>query len=128
MNTSTLPIVLLTALTLTACATIEQKMVESGATRLDAQQVKSHVVGKTERWSKGGGYYRPDGTLETVWEGSMQKGPYTIADDGKVCYDVETWDRECHFYMNDSGKIIMIYKKKNVGAHEMFYGNQLSKL
>ncbi len=43
------------ALTLSACATIEEKLTENGATRLNADQVETHIVGKTERWSKGGG-------------------------------------------------------------------------
>jgi len=128
MKSSTLSIAFIAALTLTACATTEQKMLEAGATRLNAAQVKTYIINKTERWSEGGGFYSPDGTLETVWKGSMQEGPYTIADDGKVCYDVKTWDRECHFYMNDNGKIVMIYKRKNVGAREMLDGNQLANL
>ena len=116
------------ALTLTACATIEEKLTENGATRLDAQQVKSHIAGKTEKWSKGAGYYNPNGTLETLWEGVNSSGTYTIAADGNVCYEVETWEKECHFYMNDNGEIIMIYKGKNVGTHELQMGNQLSSL
>jgi len=113
-------------LVLTACATTEQKMIDAGATRLNATQVKTYIVGKTEKWSNGAGYYNPNGTLETVWEGSKQSGTYTIAADGNVCYEVKTWDRLCHFYMNDGGKITMIYKGKNVGTHDVLAGNQLT--
>ncbi len=116
------------ALTLSACATIEEKLTENGATRLNAEQVKSHIVGKTESWSKGGGYYSPDGILETVWEGATNSGPYTIADDGNVCYEVADWGKECHFYMNDGGSITMIYKNRNVGARDILPGNQLESL
>ena len=89
------------SIALTACATIEENLTEAGATRLNAAQAKTHIVGKTEKWTNGAGYYNPNGTIETVWEGSKQSGPYTIAADGNVCYEVETWDRLCHFYMND---------------------------
>lgn len=116
------------ALALTACATIEEKMTAQGAIRLDAEQVTNHIVGKTERWSQGGGYYNPDGTLETVWEGSKQSGPYIISDDGEVCYDVRGWKRHCHFYMNDNGSITMIYKGRNVGPRDVLNGNQLATL
>ncbi len=116
------------ALTLTACATIEEKMTAKGATRLNAEQVKTHIVGNTEKWTKGGGYYNSNGILETVWKGASQSGPYEILGDGKVCYEVKTWSRLCHFYMNDSGTITMIYKGKNVGEREIVTGNQLSSL
>ncbi len=113
---------------LSACANIEEKLSANGATRLDADQVKSHIVGNTERWTKGGGYYNPDGILETVWEGATSSGPYTIAADGNVCYEVKTWDRECHFYMNDGGAVTMIYKNRNVGTRDVLTGDQLSTL
>lgn len=116
------------ALTLPACATIEEKLTESGATRLNAEQVKTHIVGNTEKWTKGGGFYNPNGTLETLWEGSKSSGPYTIAADGNVCYEVKTWDRLCHFYMNDGGTVKMIYKNRKVGTRDVLKGNQLSKL
>lgn len=115
-------------LVLAACAGIEEKMTAKGATRLNAEQVASHIVGKTEKWSKGGGYYNTNGTLETVWKGSAQSGPYAIQDNGTVCYEVEGWDRLCHFYMNDNGTVTMIYKGRNVGAREVMQGNQLSTL
>ncbi len=115
-------------LTLSACATIEEKLTENGATRLNADQVKSHIVGKTEKWTKGGGYYGPDGILETVWEGATNSGPYTIANDGNVCYEVADWGKECHFYMNDGGSITMIYKGKDGGTHDILQGNQLGSL
>ncbi len=115
-------------LTLSACATIEEKLTAAGATRLNARQVKSHIVDKTEKWSEGGGYYNPNGTLEVVWKGANESGPYTIADDGNVCYEVADWGKECHFYMNDGGTVTMIYKGKDVGTLDILQGNQLGNL
>jgi len=115
-----------TTLFLTACVTAEEKLIADGATWLDASQVKTHIVGKTEKWSKGGGYYAPNGTIETLWEGAEQSGTYTIAADGTVCYEVETWDKECHYYLNKGGKISLMYNGKYYGEYEVLVGNQLS--
>ena len=120
--------VLAVFLGISACASVEQKMMEAGATRLDKGQAMPHVSGKTEKWTKGGGYYGSNGTLEVVWEGKRLSGPYTIADDGEVCYNVETWGKECHFYMNEGGKVVMMYEGRNVGVKELMSGNQLSGL
>ncbi len=115
-------------LSLTACATAEEKLTEAGATRLNAAQVETRIVGNTEKWSKGGGYYNPNGTLEVLWKGANENGPYTIAADGNVCYEVADWGKECHFYMNDGGIITMIYKGKDGGTHDILKGNQLGSL
>ena len=110
-----LALVFIVTLGISACASTEQKMMEAGATRLDGAQATAHISGNTEKWSKGGGYYNPNGTLEVGWKGSQLSGPYTVADDGNVCYEVADWGKECHFYMNENGAAIMIYKgKRNI--------------
>ncbi len=113
------------AISLSACATTEEKLTEAGAKRLNAAQVESHIVGNTEKWTKGGGYYNPNGTLEVVWEGADESGPYTIADDGNVCYQIADWGKDCHFYMKDGETVTMIYKGKDGGARDILQGNQL---
>lgn len=131
MKISNLSIAFLTALTLSACATIEQKMTEAGATRLDAQQVKTHLSGMTERWTKGGGFYNSDGNIEVVWKAADHSGSWNVSDDGEVCVEVETWDKFCHHYLNDNGEITLIYKKDGktrADVKEMFNGNQLANL
>jgi len=131
MKSSTLSIAFIAALTLTACATTEQKMMEAGATQLNAAQVKSHIVGKTERWSKGGGFYNADGAIDVVWKGSAHNGKWQVSNDGQVCIQVPTWDEFCHHYLNNNGAITLIYKKDGrtrADVKEMFNGNQLSKL
>jgi hypothetical protein len=113
---------------LSACATVEEKLIESGATRLNGEQAAKHITGYTERWSKGGGYYNPDGKLEVVWNGANLSGPYTISSDGNVCYEVSDWGQECHYYMDDHGSIVLIWKGKNSGVRELMKGNRLSDL
>ena len=113
------------ALIMSACATVEDKLAESGATRLDGEQAKAHIADHTETWTKGAGYYAADGTLHVVWQGAKLEGPYTVSSDGNVCYKVADWDKECHFYMNDNGRIIMMYKGKDLGVKEIAAGNLL---
>ena len=124
-----LALVIIVTLGLSACVTTEEKMTQAGATRMNGTQATAHISGNTEKWSKGGGYYNPNGTLEVVWSGSQISGPYTVADDGNVCYEVADWGKQCHFYMNENGAAIMIYKgKRNADALEMMAGNKLSEL
>lgn len=118
-------------LTLSACATIEEKLTEKGATRLNAEQVKSHIVGNTERWTKGGGYYSSDGGIDVVWKGSAHTGKWQVSNKGRVCVQVPTWDEFCHHYLDNNGEITLIYKKDGstrADVKEMFEGNQLSTL
>jgi hypothetical protein len=124
-----LALIMIVTLGLSACASTEQKMMEAGATRMNGAQATAHISGNTEKWSKGGGYYNPNGTLEVIWKGAELSGPYTVADDGNVCYEVADWGKECHFYMNENGAAIMIYKgKRKADANEMMAGNKLSQL
>ncbi len=54
---------------LAACASPREKLIESGATPYTEAEVKELVTGKTEIWTKGAGYYGPDGTLNVRWKG-----------------------------------------------------------
>ena len=118
-------------LTLSGCATIEQKMIETGATRLNDAQVESHLTGMTEKWSKGGGFYNLDGQMEVVWKGVRQTGTWETSADGTVCYKMPDWDKNCHYYLDNNGEITLIYKKDGktfASVKEMFEGDQLSSL
>ena len=121
-----LSIVIILALGLSACASVEQKMTETGASRLNGTQATAHISGNTEKWSKGAGYYNPNGTLELVWEGADLSGPYTVAEDGNVCYKVASWGKLCHFYMNDNGTVVSVFKGKWY-VDEIMNGNKLSE-
>ena len=115
------------SLILSACTSTYQKMLDAGATRLNDKQVKTHLVNRTERWSKGGGYYQADSKIDIVWKGSDYRGEWQVSDDGEVCVMVPTWDKFCHHYLNDNGSITMMYEGKPT-VKEMFKGNQLSTL
>ena len=111
---------------LTACASQEQKMIEAGAIRLSAEQTIAHISGNTEKWTKGGGYYHPNGLLDIIWDGTKASGTYTVDSNGNVCTKLDK--TYCHFYMNDEGAIIMISEGKNLGARELMVGNHVSEL
>lgn len=112
---------------LSACTSAYQKMLDSGATRLNGAEVKTHLTNMTERWSKGGGYYQGDGNIDIVWKDAPYSGTWQVSDDGEVCVQVPTWDEFCHHYLNDNGTITLMYQGKPT-VKEMFKGNQLSAL
>lgn len=112
---------------LSACTSTYQKMLDAGATRLNDAEVKTHLTNMTERWTKGGGYYRDDGNIDIVWKGSPYSGEWQVSADGEVCVRVPTWDKFCQHYLDDNGTITMMHEGKPY-VKEMFEGNQLSNL
>ena len=90
---------------LAACQTVEQQSTETSAVNLSQAEVMAHISGNTEVWTKGGGYYAPNGELNVLWKGQESAGTWSVSDDGEVCYVVEIWgtDKECHRYVNEGG-------------------------
>ena len=123
-----LALIMIVTLGLSACASMEEKMMEAGATRLDGAQATAFISGKTEKWTKGGAYYNPNGTLEAIWKGGKISGPYTVDPDGTVCYKVGTWKKYCQIYMDENGTITLIYSDGKSKIPEMMQGNETSDL
>ena len=111
---------------LTACATQEQKLTDAGATRLDREQALAHIIGNTEVWTKGGGYYMPEGQMKSIWKGKETARTYSVSDEGEVCIKHER--TFCHFYMNNDGAILMISEGTNAGVKKMLAGDHISSL
>ena len=127
-----LSIVILT-LGLGACVTVygladEEALAAAGAKRLTPEEVKAHVLGKTEEWERGGGYYGENGELKVIWRRVFSDGSWEVAEDGTVCYDVPRWERRCHIYMNHEGDIITVEGGMNVGIRPLHEGNKLAPL
>ena len=120
-------LLLILSLGLAACVSNAQKMMQAGATRLNGDQVRDHITGMTERWARGGGYYDADGSIEVVWKGKKRSGTYEVSDDGEVCYQVADWKKYCHHYLDDNGRITLVYRD-NPDLKEMMPGNKLSEL
>ena len=105
----------------------EESLRQAGAVRLDPEQVKAHVTGKTEAWRHGGGYYQADGSIRVKWLKAYQKGSWQVAEDGTLCFELPTFKR-CHFYMNKDGAILMLDEGENIGERQMYDGDHLNAL
>jgi hypothetical protein len=107
---------------------LEKKNTGAIATRLNGEQAKAHLTGRTEVWTKGGAYYGADGTMSALWKGRRRKGDWEVSADGNVCYYLTNWPKLCQYYVNDAGAITMIYEGKSTGVKIMLEGNRLSQI
>lgn len=119
---------------LAACATPQETgsgagQEDAGLVNLSRADVMAHISGNTETWTKGGGYYAPDGQLHVLWEGKQSVGTWEVNDDGNVCYVVDFWgpDKECHSYVEKGGVVKLQYKDQARVAMVQ-PGNQLDAL
>ena len=115
------------AFAVSGCNSRLQSMLDAGATRLNPAEVQAHIVGKTETWVRGGGYYAENGTIEVLWKGRQHRGTYDIGDNGEVCYRIPGWSEHCHYYLNDNGAIAMV-SRSNPDVKKMLPGNRLAEL
>jgi len=102
-----------------------QTLIDAGATRLDADQARTHVSGNTEFWSEGTVYYNPDGQLELVWHKVKTAGSWEISADGDICFTVPKWKKTCHYYLQHDGAITTVNEGKTSGVLEVKPGKQL---
>ena len=117
-------------LAVTACATSgpgEEALLQEGAVRLNPDQVRAHVTGKTESWRHGGGYYKDETNIRVKWLKAYQNGTWQVKDDGTLCFELPSFSR-CHFYMNKDGKILMMDEGINMGERVMYDGDNLNAL
>ena len=128
MNLHTKGLLIVSVITfgMTACDNEEQRMLDAGATRLTMEEVAEHISGNTEKWSRGGGYYHPNGNLDVIWEDAITSGKYTIDANGVVC--TTTYRVSCHYYMKYKGDVILISDRKRSENNEILSGNKLSQL
>ncbi len=128
-------LLLVLGFSIAACETIERQllgsdpqfMIDAGATRLDGQQARTHVSGKTEFWKEGTLYYDPDGQLDLVWRKVKSTGKWEVSADGDVCLQVPKWQQSCHYYLNDDGKIITVKGKYVSGVYAVLEGKKLPR-
>ena len=113
---------------LTACATVtEQALLEGGATRLNGEQAKAHLSGKTERWPYNETYFGADGKAQALWDKIRYWGTWEVSADGKVCLNGKYWNNVCHSYVNDYGAITRIDAGLSSGVKETVEGKRLSR-
>lgn len=110
------------------CQEDELTLAKSGAVRLEPDEVRAHVTGKTEQWVHGGAYYAESGRLEVKWRKINYKTAWQIGPDGTLCYQLDTWGRRCHFYMEKEGRVYMLEEGINIGVRDMWDGNHMKKV
>lgn len=89
------------------------------------EETLSHTTNKTEEWSKGAGFYSPDGKLLVVWKGKKLSGTWRVKDNGEMCVTVAEWGEEdCHKYKSKNDAVQLVYKGKGK-TRKTEKGNQL---
>lgn len=101
------------ALTLAACASMqlrEKQLINSGAKRLDAEQVSEYLSGNTQQWENGGAYFVPDGAVYVKWGGKVYpERRWVVDDDGKVCIEfLDGAKSSCSTYFRLDGQVWVV--------------------
>ena len=118
-----------------------QDLINGGATRIGGVQTRAHVSGNTEVWREGNVYYKPDGELELRWHKARSRGTWEVTANGIVCWNVPAWktldvpgvtnmrttrsERNCHYYLDDHGKITTVQGRHVIGVNEIKKGRNL---
>lgn len=109
--------------------TKEAVLIEQGAVRLSASQVRSLVVGSTEgaKYNRAAWpitYYAPDGSMHIKRpNGKRNVEPYKLRSDGGVCYG-PTFSR-CHYFLRLKGELIIVRFGRVLGVAKMERGKRL---
>ena len=109
--------------------TKESVLMEQGAVRLSASQVRSLLVGSTEaakyersKWPVT--YYAPDGSMHFKRpNGKRGIEPYKIKSDGGVCYDKSF--RKCHYFLRLKGELVVVRYGRVLGVAKISRGKRL---
>lgn len=133
VNTAKLIPACVLAAALSACAngsglSDEEALRQRGAVRLDGNQVKQRVSGKTVQWTRGGGYYMADGKLRARWRKAYSIGSWEVSSNGQLCYQLPKWERRCQVFMDLDGEILLLDDGRNIGAMPVYDGDKLSSL
>lgn len=107
----------------------EAVLIEQGAVRLSASQVRSLLVGSTEaakyersKWPVT--YYAPDGSMHIKRvNGKRDVEPYKINPDGGVCYDKSF--RKCHYFLRIKGELVVVRYGRVLGVAKISRGKRL---
>ncbi len=103
-------------------------LAKSGAVRLGPDEVRAHVTDKTEQWVHGGAYYHESGRLQVRWRKVNYRTFWEVSADGTLCYQLDTWGRRCHYYMEKAGRVYMLEEGINIGVRDMWDGNRMKSV
>jgi hypothetical protein len=113
MNRITIVATILIALTLSACTTAQEALIESGMTKMSQAEVVSLFEGNTEKWgAEGAAYYAPNGNMQWLWKEEKGTGKWSVNDEGILCLNIEVWygkDDFCNWEYYRKGDTITSY-------------------
>ncbi len=113
------------ALLLVCVASISSASYAGEGKYLNKEEALAHASNKTEEWTKGAGFYSPDGKLMAVWDGKKLSGTWRIKDNGEMCVTVEGWgDEGCHKYRVKEDAVELVYQGEGK-VRKMEEGNTL---
>lgn len=133
-------VIMTASFALLACATgteFERKLQGEGAQRMNAEQVKAHLAGNTQKWINGGAYFIPDGTVLVKYAGKVYpKRTWTVDGDGKACILLpDGFVTSCSAYFKKDGKVWVVNleifgetQQTEGGLDTILAGNQLSQI
>jgi len=105
-----LTVVTVIALELFGCASTGKIIAQTSATRLNGEQAKAYISGKTISWAGGGAFYNPNGSVDVELTMRVKSsGNWKVFEDGRVCYQIPNWEQYCHIYLIDDGTITRQY-------------------
>jgi len=88
--------------------------------RMTAAEITTLISDHTAKWSKGAGYYDPNGTLKIIWEGRKLSGVWRVKDEdgggGLFCMTVQEWwknNEKCRWRYFRDGNNIVVYDWSN---------------
>lgn len=110
MSKNGLIVITVIALELFGCASTGNIYTQTSATRLNGEQAKAYISGRTIILEGGGAYYYPDGNMDVeITRRVKTSGNWKVFDDGRVCYQIPDWEQYCHIYLIDNGTITRQY-------------------
>ena len=115
---------------ISACQSTAERVQEEGAVALTRTEVVALVSDRTEPWSKGAGYYGPDGSLHVRWKGESLTGTWQATDTGEICHKVQEWGSiPCTSYFRRGSEIVTVYDSHEKTAQPDAYlaGDQTMK-
>lgn len=109
--------------------TRESVLMEQGAVRLTASQVRSLLVGSTEaakyersKWPVT--FYAPDGSMHIKMpNGERRVEPYKLRSDGGVCYGPGL--SRCHYFLRLKGELVVVRAGRVLGVAKISRGKRL---
>lgn len=137
---SKLIVILIASFALLACATgtmFENKLEVEGAKRMNAEQVRAHLSGNTQKWINGGAYFYPNGTVSVKYAGKVYpKRTWTVDDDGKVCIVLpDGYVTSCSAYFDKNGEVWVVnleifgeVQQTEGGIDTVLKGNRLAEI